>query len=328
MKLAVLGVGHWHAPGYLDDLVRIPEAEVIALSDPCPEAVERAAAQAPRARTYADYRDLLDAEAPDLVFAHAPHDEMTALAVELVARGLPFHMEKPMGLDWRALDEVARCAMAQGLFVSLPLVTRYFGVASRLLDLRAEGALGDPLYFSFRLFAGPPQRYLDMHVPWMLDPARAGEGPLFNFGPHATDLFLALTGPQPRRVTAWATNALYGLAIPDLVGYLVEADGGCRGVIEVSYTTPAGYQRYFSLTTTTLDYGGAADIGVIHLRDGGTMDVDGPPGDEGYHTYVRDCLRRFAAGEPPLVGMEQMVAVLRVLNAAQRSLREGGPVEV
>jgi predicted dehydrogenase len=269
----------------------------------------------------------LDNERADLFFAHAPHDEMTSLAAELVDRGLPFHMEKPMGLKWRPLAEVAEKARARGLFVSVPLVSRYMGVVSRLLALREEGTVGEPLYFTFRLFAGTPQRYVDMSVPWMLDPARAGDGPLFNFGPHATDLFLALTGLSPTRVYTWASHSLYRLPIPDLVGYTLEADG-CIGTCEVSYTMPTGYERYFSLTTTTLHYGGLPDCGIITMRDGRQVSADGPTFEQVYRLYTEDTIRRFAEGSPPLVGIDQMVKILRLLNAAQRSLAERRAVEI
>ena len=328
MRIAILGAGHWYLPMYLYHLAAIPDVEIIALADPSEEAREAALSKMAGARAYADYRVLLDREEVDLCFAHAPHDEMTALAADLVDRGQPFHMEKPLGLDWRALAVVAEKARHQGLFISVPLVSRYFGVVSRLLELRREGRLGEPVYFSFRLFAGPPQRYLEMHVPWMLDPAKAGEGPLFNFGPHATDLFLALTGLQPQRVYGWSSHALYRIAIPDLVGYVIEADNGCQGLCEVSYTAARGYERYFSLSTTTLDYGGSVEAGRIRLRDGSELAAEGMGSDEAYGAYTRDVLRRFAAGEQPIAGIDDMVAVLRVLNAVQRSLAERAVVEV
>ncbi len=327
MKVAVLGVSHWHVPMYLEHLAGVEEAQVVAISDPSRESMQRVAHLAPDARQYTDYRALLDAEEVDLVFAHAPHDEMTQMARELVERGLAFHMEKPMGMDWRELDEVAQQAREKGLFVSVPLVSRHFGVVAKLLEMRQAGELGEALYYSFRLFAGPPHRYEEMGVGWMLEPERGGEGPLFNFGPHAIDLFLALTGAEAVRVHAWSSDALYGLAIPDIVAFMIEGDSGCYGMCEVSYTKSEGYERYMSLITTAVDYGGLPDVGKIVLRDGRSIQVDEPVFLDAYRIYVEEIVERVRAGGP-LVGIEQMVRVLRVMNAVQRSLREGRPVEV
>lgn len=328
MRVAVLGVSHWHVPMYLEYLGEMEEVEVVAVSDPSEEAVRRAQKLAPGARDYRDYRELLDAEQVELVLAHAPHDAMTPMAAELVARRIPFHMEKPMGMRWDELAQVAAQAAEAKLFVSVPLVSRFFGVVGKLLEEQENGRLGDPIHFSFRLFAGPPQRYVDAGVAWMLDAQRAGAGPLFNFGPHAIDLFLAITGAQARRVRAWASYRLYGLGIPDIVSFVIEADAGCYGVCEVSYTKHEDYERYLSVVTTRIDYGGLPDVGTIAFRDGMRISVDGPTSDEAYRLYLHDLIKRVEEGREPLVGIDQMVVILRILNAVQRSLAERRAVEV
>ena len=80
MQVALIGVSHWHVPMYMEYLAEIDDVEVVAVSDPNPDAVAAARERFPAARAYGDYRELLDREDPDLIMAHAPHDQMTELA--------------------------------------------------------------------------------------------------------------------------------------------------------------------------------------------------------------------------------------------------------
>jgi predicted dehydrogenase len=269
---------------------------VVALADPSAETLERRRPLAPGAKAYLDYREMLDMERADFVFAHAAHCEMTELAADLVEAGMPFHMEKPMGLEAGALAKVAEA--------------------------------GEAFHYYYRQLAGPPERYRAWGVPWMLDPAMAGPGPWFNFGPHAVDLMLAMTGWQPRKVFARASHALHGEAVPDLVSVEIDGGDGRIGVVEVGYTLEKGYERQVTLSTDKLHYSGPGDVGTIAWRDGRAEVVDGPVEDESYRLYTRDVVRRFREGEGPKVGIGQMVKVLRVLCAGSKAIETGEAVEV
>ncbi len=314
--IAVLGVGHWHAPMYIDALRQAGE-EIVAISDPGPDVLLRSELDYPR---YSDAAALLEREQPEFVFAHAPHSEMTALAELLVEARQPFAMEKPMGIDWRGLDAVAQKAEQAGVFTAVALVSRYFPLVRKLRELKEAGELGQPVHLYYRLLAGSPERYRQMHVPWMLDPAQAGAGPLFNFGPHVVDLFLYLADSSVERVTAAWSHGIFGQKIEDLTSMLLVGGNGTIGVTEVSYTMPADYERYFSLTTDRLHYGGRIEGGTILLRDAPDMEVPGEVSTtELYATYATDTLRRFREGQPALATIQDMVPVLRVMNAAKAS---------
>lgn len=327
MKIAIIGAGHWHVSIYYLPALKELDADIVATSDPSQQVLDKVG-EGLDCRCYTDYRELLDNEEVDLVFAHAPHSEMTAVAAELVARRQPFHMEKPMGIDWRELELVATKAQTENVFTSVALVNRYSGVVEQLTELKAKGQLGQVCHYYYRLLAGPPQRYIDWGVEWMLDPATAGAGPLFNFGPHLVDLFLYLTGQRVVEVSARWFNTLHCQRIEDFASITLLGDDGAIGVCEVGYVLPAGYERYFSLTTDTLHYGGPVDGGTILMRDGGQVPFSGLGGDEIYFAYTRDVLDCFAAGRPPRATIHDMVPTLRVMNAALESAQTGQPVRL
>jgi len=327
MRVSFIGVGHWHASEFYLPALLARDVEIVAISDDEQAAVERTAAEfdldCPK---YTDFRRLLDEVEADIVWSSAPHDGMTEIAAELAQRGQPFHMEKPMGLDWKMLQPVAARAEQKGIFASVALVSRFFGVAHRLRELREAGQLGTPVHYYYRLFAGGPERYIETHCPWMLDPARAGAGALFNFGPHVIDLFIHLID-DVGEVTARWSHGLRNAEVEDHATILmVGANTGAVGVGEVAYAMPDGYERYFSVSTDRLHIGGQMADEEIMMRDGDAEHVGGPSPVGIYDHYVGDTLRRFEAGEEPIASISDMLPVLRVMNAAVESAEAGTTV--
>jgi len=330
MRIAFIGVGHWHASEfYLPALTDLSQ-EIVAISDPDRNHVDRVASEfgleCPR---YTDFRALLDEVSADLVFSSASHAGMTEIAAELVGRGQPFHMEKPMGMDWRELEPVAAQAARQNLFTSTALVSRYFGVPAALRRMREAGTLGVPCHYYYRLFGGGPERYREVGCEWMLDPATAGAGPLFNFGPHVIDLFIHLID-EVGEVTARWSHAVHHERIEDhATVMMVGRHTGAVGVGEVAYTMPAGYERYLSVTTDRLRVGGPEVTGPrILRRDGSEVATPGVQPPVMYAHYVRDTLRRFEAGEPAIASIGDLVPVLRVMNAAVQAATSGETVVI
>jgi predicted dehydrogenase len=317
VRIAILGASHWHVRlMYVEALQKLGH-EIVALGECLPGKLELVAdlVDCPR---YTDYGKLVAEQQPDFVFAHAPHAEMTELAAWLVQHNLPFHMEKPMGVDWRKLEPVAASAETEGVYISVALVSRYYAVVQWLKERQEQ--LGRVNHYYYRLFAGDPGRYREWGVEWMLDPELAGAGPLFNFGPHVVDLFLHLCTEEVERVSAHWTHGLHGEKIEDLCSLTMVGADGAVGVGEVSYTMPEGYERYFSVDSEALHCGGP-DMGdmSVQWRDGRREQITGHDADDVYFAYTKDALERFQAGQPPLAGIDDMVKTLRVMNAAKES---------
>ncbi len=325
MRIGVVEVGHWHAQGYIDRVVKLG-LPIVAVSDRDPGTARQRASQL-GCRAYTDCAELLDKEAPDFVFAHGIHCEMTDIADVLVEHGTPFVMEKPMGVDWRRLASVADKAEDKGLFAGVDLPARCYPLVRELLRLKASGELGRIISYSQRLFAGEPQRYRDWGVPWVLDPKQAGGGPLFNFGPHVIDLFLLLSGQEVHRVFCTSSRELHGLEIEDRSTVLLSTAEGGMASLEVGYVCPdAMYDQNVSLCTDSLYVSTSSfDTATVSFRDGRTSEV-GAGGAGQALDYVAETLRRFEAGSPPVATVRDMCRALRVINAAVESAEALMPI--
>ena len=241
MKTAIVEAGHWHAPGYLQVLKSLGH-QASCWSEGDPPARARRQAGNP-GEVYEDHRRMVEAEQPDLIFAFGVHDRMTQIAADLVEMGVPFSMEKPMGLDTEALEAVVTRAEEKGAFAGVDLVMRWYPIFARLGELRDSGGLGQVKAYRFTLLGGGPHRYRDWGVEWMLDPVRSG-GPLLNFGPHGVDLFLWLCGEHEAEVIgAEAVRDLHSVSIEDYVTFTIRTPSGAVGVFEVGYVMPQGYSQ-------------------------------------------------------------------------------------
>lgn len=331
MRISLLEVGHWHAADNIRRAVDLG-LEIIAVSDHCRETAEQLGKQL-NCPAYTDFQRLLDTEAPDFVFAHGIHSEMPQIAEALVQHGTPFVMEKPMGVEWRALEAVAQQAERQGLFAGAFLPRRCLTLTRQLLRLKHAGQLGRVTACCQRLLAGQPQRYHDWNVSWVLDPARSGGGPLMNLAPHVVDLLLLLSGGEVHSVFCRSSRVLHGLDVEDYSSVLLTTNDGLVASLDVGYVCPESrYDEYLSLCTdrllvSTKVFGEGvttSERATIYFRDGETLEVSEGPDPE--DVCFTETIRRLQAGEPPVASIRDMCRVLRVINAAAESAATEKPV--
>src|SRR5688572_26687137 len=84
-----------------------PDCEVVAVADPVDEGRAKAAARCKAARQYADYREMLTKEKPQLVSIGPRHtDQHVAMALAAFDAGAHVFMEKPIAASPAECDEI------------------------------------------------------------------------------------------------------------------------------------------------------------------------------------------------------------------------------
>ena len=326
MKVALIEVGHWHASMYASAL-RARGVPVVAVCDRDPERARRAASET-GAAVFGSLDALLAGAEVDFAFAFGRHCDMPGIAEKLLARRVPFAMEKPGGLSAADVARTRRLAEAAGVFVAVPFVFR----TSPLLAEIAGAEAAHPARFShlaFRSMHGGPRRYVESGNGWLLDPAQSGGGCTINLSVHFVDLFFALTAEPVATVFARMSRRTHGLAVEDHSLLVLTGWDGAVCEIETSYTFPpdprAKREFYFSVASERT-YAHRAEGGVwISRRDdaGGRLVPVELDHDAFYPPFVERTLADVRAGRPPVAGLADLEAVMRVVDAAYRSDRTG-----
>lgn len=185
LRAAIIGhTGHGNYGHELDVIFNDREnVEVVAVADPDAAGRAKAAERSGAKRTYADYREMLEREKPQLV-SIAPRwtDEHFAMAKAALETGAHLFIEKPFTQSLAEADELLALALTKrrGLKIAVPHQMRSApnivhlkrkldeGLLGELLEIRAHGkqdaraggedlvVLGVHLFDLMRLFAGEP----------------------------------------------------------------------------------------------------------------------------------------------------------------------------
>jgi predicted dehydrogenase len=319
MKIALLGVSHWHTPLFLSPLLEEVDVEIVGVSDADVQVALRYAEKL-ACKAFSSYADLCEECRPDFVFALAPHADMHKMADFLIEAGIPFAIEKPVGISEEQVARLVEKAEAARHFVAIPFVFRYSGFFETLAQIAANETVH---YAGFRFIAGPPSRYIQAGCSWMLDPSRSGGGSGINLGVHFLDMCRLLwPDAQPEVVSALVSNSSAGTGVEDH-SLIALGAGQRRCLVETGYLYPAPvgvFDMHFSVRTDR-HYIAAHRPGEIEISDmdGNRRVVAATTTNmPHYPTFVSDTLARLKAGRAPIADLNDMRAVMHLIDQAYR----------
>ncbi len=165
------------------------------------------------------------------VFLHAPQ------TIQSLRAGKHVLCEKPMAMNETEARSMVQIAEESGRTFGVAYYRRMYPKVQRAKQLLAIGAIGQPVvaeltshaWFDGRTFDGN-----ESHRSWLIDPTKAGGGPLFDVASHRIDVLNFLFG-QPGRVTAQLSNAVHHYAVEDNATVMIEYPGGMRGIVDVRW---------------------------------------------------------------------------------------------
>jgi len=164
------------------------------------------------------------------VFLHAPQTMQSFRAGKHVL------CEKPMAMNEREARMMLQAADQSGKTFGVAYYRRSYPKVQRAKELIAAGAIGQPVVAELTnhmWFDGTGSR------SWLVDPAKAGGGPLFDIASHRIDVLNFLFG-QPLRVTGQLSNAVHHYEVEDNATVMIEYPGGVRGVVDVRWHSKVG----------------------------------------------------------------------------------------
>jgi len=239
VRFALVGYGAWGSH-HARAIGAVPQATLAAIVEHNPESRQRAQAEFPQARVFADWRPMLaevDVEAVDVVLPTFLHHEV---GLDVLRAGKHLLMEKPLAGDIAQCHDLVDEARRQGKLLAVGHEFRLSALWGKVKELIDGGAIGDPLYALIELWRNPYRQGSD---GWRYDIRRVGnwilEEPI-----HFFDLarwYLACAG-EPLSVYARANGVRADRPeLQDNFAATLEFAGGRYAVIS---QTLAGWEHH------------------------------------------------------------------------------------
>lgn len=334
LTIGIIGCGYW-GPNLLRNFAENEGAELSWICDLDEKRLSSIKRRYPATSATTDYKQLLADKALDAVAIATPVATHFKFAKEALESGKHVLIEKPFTASVREAEELIELAERQNLTIMVDHTFIYTGAVRKIKEIVKSGELGDLLYFdSVRINLGLFQR--DINVVWDL-------------APHDLSIMDFVIERQPEYVTAIGSCHIEpGI---ENIAYLVLrfADqfiahfhfnwlapvkirrtllAGSRKMIVYDDIEPTEKIRIYDSGVTTNKSDEAADREAAYrtLVSYRTGDVWVPKLDstEALRHVCDEFLSAIRESRRPLTDGQAGLRVVRLLEAAQQSIREGG----
>src|SRR5215472_9885774 len=330
VRVGVIGCGHW-GPHLIRNLNDMPDVDLVGVAEERPERLRYVRRTYPTVSPFSDHRQLLDSDVDAVVIA-TPIQTHFQLVKEALLAGKHVLVEKPLACSPAGAAELVGLARRCQRVLMVGDVFLYNPAVRELRRIVQDGELGRIYYAdSARLNLGLFQRYAN--VVWDL-------------APHDISILTYVLGQTPVMVSARGSTCVR----PDVhdVCYLeLTFSSGTSAHVHVSWLDPDKVRRLTLVGDRRMAvYNDISTVDKLRIYDSG---VESPRVDNygefelAYRhggisiPYIawREPLRMecehfvhcVRTGEEPLSDGQQGLVVVAALEAASRSLANGGTRE-
>jgi predicted dehydrogenase len=326
-RVAVVGLGYW-GPNLVRVLFENADVQVRWMCDKDRSRIDRLARRYPGVNTTENLEDVLNDPLIDGVVLATPVHTHFELARRCLQAGKHVFVEKPLASSTAAAIDLIDFATEQGLVLMCGHTFLYSPPVRAVKELIDQGEIGD-IYFvsSSRVNLGVHQR--DVSVVWDL-------------GPHDFSILLYWLGGPPSSIRATGRDSIVP-GIADVAFVTMEFDSGVIANVELSWLAPSKLRRTVvvgSKKMVVYEDGSAEAIKIydrgVEYKDPETFgewhlsyrsgDILAPnlPSDEPLGVQAGAFVEAIRTGEVPEPGLSLALDVVRLAQAADASLDNGG----
>jgi len=328
VRVAMIGLdGHPDEIG--SPLSRLPDVEIVAISDASEEAIGRFSRGKPGMaglRAYPDYRKMLDAEKPDVVAVTNTNGFRAAGVVAAAERKLHVIAEKPLAASRADLDRVKRAVRESGIKIGMLLPMRYSPPYLALKQIVSSGEIGEVIQVSsqksYKLGTRPEwfkkQRTYGSTIIWI--------------GPHMIDLMRWAAGRDFKSAASFMGRVGFAgfgdMETTTTTSFLM--DNGGTATLHMDYCQPQtaaahGDDRLrLAGTTGVAEYLAATGVTVVSQNSKIRRLTDLPRGGS---VFV-DFLNHIYNNAPATLSAEEIFAVCDATVAAHEAALQGTVVKI
>jgi predicted dehydrogenase len=333
LRVGVVGLGYW-GPNLVRVLHELPEATPIVAYDPRREALSRMTVRYPALRAAGSYRELLEDDHVEAVAIATPVASHYELAAAALKAGKHVFVEKPLAASSEQAESLIRLSRDNGLMLMAGHTFLYSPPVNLGRELIRSGNLGEIYFISTsRVNLGLHQS--DVSVVWDL-------------GPHDFSILLYWLGEMPVRVSALSRGCVIK-DTPDVAFIDLEFPSGTIAHVELSWLAPSKLRRTAIVGSKKMVVYDDMSVEPIRIFDSGaevrdpetfgefrltyrTGDIVSPRVDvtEPLQVELAEFCEAVRTGKEPRASAQLGLDVIRIIEAVDRSLEEGGmpiPVE-
>ncbi|GAA2404910.1 Gfo/Idh/MocA family oxidoreductase [Streptomyces glaucosporus] len=304
------------ARAFAGDLATLPEGEILAVGSRSEESARRFAAEHGIPRAYGSWTDLAADPDVDVVYVATPHSAHLEAATVCLEAGKAVLCEKPLTLNLAQARQMVELARRRGVFLMEAMWTYCNPVVRRMLDLIADGAIGEvrSVHADFGIVA-------PVDATHRLRDPRLGGGALLDLGIYPVS-FAHLVLGAPASVAAWAHLTPEG--VDETTGVLLGYDSGAVATLSCSIASATPTVAAVSGTRGRIELPHGffqPESFRLHREGRETEEVRVPEArSAGGYTHeaaeVMRCLREKET-ESPLVPLDGTLAVMETMDAVR-----------
>ena len=333
VRLGLVGAGDW-GRNLLRNFARLKECQIAFICDTDEKNLKKASGLFPQLEVSKDFQKALSQNSVDAVVVATPPDSHFQLAKQALLAGKHIFVEKPLVLDLSQGEELCNLASRMQKMIMVGHIMMYHAATRKLKGYIQKGELGEIYYiYTQRINLGK---------------VRNNENALYSFAPHDISLACYLLDQTPIRVSATGNSYLQP-EIEDVVFLTLHFADNVMAHIHVSWLDPhkdrkvtiVGSKKmavfddteasekiwlYDKGVDSKFDYNTYGEY--LSLRSGDIL-IPKLESAEPLELECRHFLECIREGKTPLSDGKDGLKVLKVLQAAQRSLKLGGsPIEI
>ncbi len=333
VRVAVVGAGYWGV-NHVRTFARLDGCQLVRVCDPDEKNLQRSRGLAPGAKLSPSFADTLADPEVDAVVLATPAVLHASQTLAALAAGKHVFVEKPMALTSTDAEAMAKKADEVGKTLMVGHLMLYHAAVHRLKEMITTGEIGDVYYlYALRVNLGR---------------LRKDENAMWSLAPHDISIILYLLDQSPVTVAARGQSYLQP-GVQDVVFLNLEFADGKMAQIQLSWLDPRKerrltvvgskrmvelddahpneklriYDKGFTRPPEFTQYGEYLTVrqGDIHIPH---LDLPEP-----LNVECRHFIESIRDGKTPRSGAREGLEVVKVLEAAQRSLdQRGAPVGI
>lgn len=327
VRTAVVGLGYW-GPNLVRNLHELPGADLVAVCDLRPEALERISRRYPGVATSASFQAILDHESVEAICIATPVATHHPLALQALAAGKHVFIEKPMAASAEQAVDLVAAAEAAGRVLMPGHTFLYSPPVNTIRELIASGELGDIYFIS------TSRVNLGLHQP--------DASVVWDLAPHDFSILRYWLEETPVAVSAISRGCVIP-STPDVAFINLEYGSGIVAHAELSWLSPSKLRRTTVVGSQKMVVYDDTSNEPVRVFDSGVTLPDPQTFGEYRLTYrTGDIVSKHVAPEEPLLlelsdfcsairtgstprsNADVGVDVVRMMEAVDCSLATGG----